>query len=236
MRQGPWSLYARAVDGSSPAESLLSGSPPESASVWSRDKSETLLPGFAPSLTGANPLYPASWSPDGRTVAFVERKPNGERDIWVLARGAEPVPFLLTPADESSPEFSPDGRWIAYVSDESGRNDVYVQPYPGPGGRWQLSTDGGVHPAWSRDGTEVYYLQGNQLTAVPFRADPEPKPGLPRRLFEAPYERSDIARNYDPAPDGEHFAMIRSDEGDPPAEIHIVLNWMTEIAGRQRPR
>ena len=91
MRQGPWTLYARAADGSAPAESLLSGARPEAASVWSRDKSETLLPGFAPSLTGANPLYPASWNSDGRTVAFVERKPNGERDIWVVERDGELV-------------------------------------------------------------------------------------------------------------------------------------------------
>jgi serine/threonine-protein kinase len=235
-RQGPWSLYVRAVDGSAPAESLLSGSRPDAASVWSRDKSETLLPGFAPSLTGANPLYPASWSVDGRTVAFVERKPNAERDIWVVERGGDPVPFLLTPADESSPEFSPDGRWLAYVSDEAGRNDVYVQPYPGPGGRWLLSTDGGSHPAWSRDGSEVYYLQDRHVMAVPFRAAPEPRPGLPRRLFEGAFEPSDIARNYDPAPDGEHFVMIRSDEREAPAQIHLVLNWTAEIAGRQRPR
>ena len=73
------------------------------------------------------------------------------------------------------------------------------------------------------------------MVAVPFQADPDPKPGLPRRLFEGPYERSDIARNYDPAPDGEHFVMIRSDEATP-AQIHIVLNWTSEIVGRQRPR
>ena len=111
---------------------------------------------------------------------------------------------------------------------------THVQPYPGPGGRWQLSTEGGVHPSWSRDGREVYYLQDDYAVAVPFQADPDPKPGLPRRLFEGPHERSDIARNYDPAPDGEHFVMIRSDEGDAGADSHRA-----ELDGRgqrQRPR
>lgn len=235
-RLGPWTLYARPVDGSTPAESLVAGARPEASAVWSRDPSETLLPGFVPSLTGANPLFPQSWHADGRTIAFVERKPNGEHDIWVVERGRDPAPFLLTPADESSPEFSPDGRWLAYVSDESGRNEVYVQPYPGPGGRWLASTAGGTDPVWSPDGREMYYLQGDQMMAVPFVTTPAPSPGVPRRLFEGAYERSAVGRNYDLSPDGTRFVMIRGDQADRPPQIHVVLNWASEIAARKGSR
>ena len=92
-------------------------------------------------------------------VAFHERKPNGERDIWVVPPGEDPSPFLMTPFDERSPRFSPDGKWLAY-SNESGRDEVYVQPFPGPGRKWLISTDGGINPVWSRDGRELFYHQG----------------------------------------------------------------------------
>jgi Tol biopolymer transport system component len=96
-----------------------------------------------------------AWTPDRRTLVFCERKPNGERDIWILEDGGEATRFLLTPAAEWAPTLSADGHWLAYVSDESGRNEVYVQPYPGPGGRWLISTDGGTDPSWSPEGREL---------------------------------------------------------------------------------
>ena len=128
-----------------------------------RTPARTCLPGTLPTLSGAGPQFPMSWSPDGSTLAFHERKPNGERDIWVVSPGGDPVPFLITPFDERSPRFSPDGKWLAYVSDESGRNDVYVQPFPGPGPKWLVSTDGGIDPVWSRDGRELFYRQDDQM-------------------------------------------------------------------------
>lgn len=108
----------------------------------------------------ANPQYPSSWTPDGRSLAFAEGKPNGERDIWVAEQGVDPSPILMTASDEWAPTFSRDGRWAAYVSNESGRPDVYVQPYPRPGGRGLISTAGGSDPVWSPDGMELFYLQG----------------------------------------------------------------------------
>ena len=86
----------------------------------------------------------------------------------------QPQPFLRTPFDEFAPMFSPDGRWLAYLSDESGRLEVYVQPYPGPGGKWQISTEGGAEPVWARDGQELFYrsINGDRMMAVEITTDP----------------------------------------------------------------
>lgn len=235
-RLGAWNLYARVADGSRAAEPLLTGPRPEPAAAWSQDPGEKLLPGFVPALSGANPQYPMSWTPDGQTLVFAERKPNGERDIWVVERGTDPAPFLLTPFDEWSPAFSPDGSWLAYVSDESGRAEVYLQPYPGPGGRWLISTGGGTDPVWAKDGHELYYLQDDQLMSVPIQTAPAVNVGAPRRLFEGHYERSDIGRNYDLSPDGKRFVMIRSDEREATPRMHVVLNWIEELGSRTSDR
>ena len=240
-RGGAWSLYARPADGSRPAEPLLTASRPEPSAAWERDPAEKLLPGSMPTLSGANPQYPSSWTPDGGTLAFTERKPNGERDIWVVEKGVDPSPFLMTPSDEWAPTFSRDGQWLAYVSNESGRSEVYVQPYPGPGGRWLISTNGGSDPVWSPDGRELFYLQDDRLMSVTIGvtpaaagsgAGPRLTAGTPRRLFEGRYERSAIGRNYDLAPDGQRFIMVVSDERAAPPQIHVVLNWFSELVGR----
>ena len=173
----------------------------------------SLLPGTLPTLSGAGPQFPMSWSPDGSTLAFHERKPNGERDIWVVSPGSDPVPFLLTPFDERSPRFSPDGKWLAYVSDESGRNDVYVQPFPGPGPKWLVSTDGGIDPVWSKDGRELFYRRDDQMMAVSVAPKGEFSAGRPRRLFEIRFDAGDNGPNYDVSPDGNWFVMPRSDQG-----------------------
>jgi serine/threonine-protein kinase len=190
---------------------------------------DALLPGSLPLLSGANPQYPASWSPDGQTLAFTERKPSAERDIWMVSPGTDPVPFLVTPFDESSPAFSPDGRFLAYVSDETGRNDIYVQPYPEPGGRWLVSTSGGEDPVWSRDGRELIYRRGDELFAVAVQTTPAFSVGAQRRLFEGRYDAGTAARNFDVAPDGLRFAMVRSDGSSGAMEFHLVLNWFSEF-------
>jgi len=109
---------------------------------------------------------PSSWSPDGQLLAFHEINPATGVDIWVLrlgdpsassGQGRKAQPFLRTPFNEASPRFSPDGRWLAYISDESGRYEIYVQPYPGPGGKWQISAEGGRGPVWNPNGRELFY-------------------------------------------------------------------------------
>ncbi len=101
--------------------------------------------------TSQYPQVPMSWSPDGQLLAFIEVNPSTQRDIWVLRMSDRKAqPFLRTRFDESVPRFSPDGRWLAYISNESGRYEIYVQPYPGPGGKWQISTEGGTEPTRQR--------------------------------------------------------------------------------------
>ena len=185
-----------------------------------------------PSLTGANPQFPASWSGDGRVLAFTERKPSAERDIWVVEQGSEPSPFLVTPFDESAPSFSPDGRFLAYVSDESGRPEVYVQPYPGPGGRWLISTAGGSDPVWSPEGRELFYRNGVDILAVTMQTAPTFIAGTPSQVFEARFDGSETARNFDASRDGRRFVTVRSDQAESPRQIHAVLNWVGEIQRR----
>ena len=97
-------------------------------------------------------------------------------------------PFLRTPFNEAAPRFSPDGRWLAYISDESGRYEIYVQPYPGPGGKWQISTEGGTEPVWNPNGRELFYRNGDKMMAVDIATQPGFSAGKPRMLFEGQYE------------------------------------------------
>jgi Tol biopolymer transport system component len=224
-----WTLFSRAADGSNRAQPVLTmartaqGAAPTMASM---------LPGTLPSLSGANPQFPMSWSGDGKVLAFAERKPSAERDIWVMEAGSDPSPFLMTPFDESVPAFSPDGRFLAYVSDESGRPEVYVQPYPGPGGRWLISTEGGTDPIWSAPGRELLYRSGDEIMSVTVQTAPEFSAGAPRRILEGRFGASDAARNYDASRDGQRFVMVRSDESEAPLQLHAVFNWFSELQRR----
>jgi len=227
---GPWNLFWKPLDGSESQPFLKVADP--SASSWP-STGASLLPGTLPTLSGAGPQFPMSWSPDGSTLAFHERKPGGERDIWVVSAGGDPVPFLITPFDERSPRFSPDGKWLAYVSDESGRNDVYVQPFPGPGPKWLVSTEGGIDPVWSRDGRELFYRKDDQMMAVSVAAARGAfSAGRPQRLFEIRFDAGDNGPNYDVSPDGKWFVMPRRNQGATPGELHLVLNWFGEVTAR----
>ena len=136
---------------------------------------------------------PMSWSPDGQLLAFIEVNPTTGYDIWVLRLSDRKAqPFLRTPFNEAAPRFSPDGRWLAYISDESGRYEIYVQPYPGPGGKWQISTEGGTEPVWNPNGRELFYRSGDKMMAVDIATQPGFAAGKPRMLFEGPYEPTPI--------------------------------------------
>jgi eukaryotic-like serine/threonine-protein kinase len=186
--------------------------------------------------------FPASWSPDGQWLAFVGSRPGAGRNLYLLPTTAphEPRPLLETPANEYAPMFSPDGRWIAYVSDISGRNEVYVMPFPNRGEAVRISTAGGVEPNWSRDGRELFYREGDRLLAVRASAS-WTDPGPPELLFEGRFERTQwgaLAANYDVAPDGRRFLMIRRKHPVAPNVIHLILNWpeALDVASTRRGR
>jgi serine/threonine-protein kinase len=177
---------------------------------------------------------PKSWSPDGQFLAFHENSPKTGRDIWVLRMSdRKSQPFLVTPFNEGGPTFSPDGHWLAYVSNESGRPEVYVQPFPGPGGKWQISTEGGTEPAWNRNGKELFYRIGNKMMALDVTTQPGFSPGKPRMLFEGQYSASQwplIDTAYDVSPDGQRFLMIKAaDQGLAATQVNVVLNWFEEL-------
>jgi serine/threonine protein kinase len=176
---------------------------------------------------------PMSWSPDGQLLAFFEVNPATQRDIWVLRMGDRKVqPFLRTGFNESVPQFSPDGHWLAYISDESGRFEIYVQPYPGPGGKWQISTEGGTEPVWNRNGRELFYRSGGRMMAVDIATQPSFTAGKPRMLFEGQYAPTPITfPAYDVTPDGQRFLMLKPSEQAEVAktQINVVLNWFEEL-------
>jgi Tol biopolymer transport system component len=145
----------------------------------------------------------------------------------------KPLPFLRTQFNEGGAAFSPDGRWLAHSSDESGRTEVYVQPFPGPGGKWQISTEGssgtaGSGPRWAGNGRELFYRIGNKMMVVDIKTEPAFTAGKPRLLFEGQF-----AGGGDVAPDGQRFLMIQAVEPEqPPTQINVVLNWFEELKRR----
>jgi len=179
---------------------------------------------------------PMSWSPDGQLLAFMENNPTTGYDLWVLRMSDRKAqPFLRTPFNESVPRFSPDGHWLAYISNESGRYEIYVQPYPGPGGKWQISTEGGTEPAWNPNGRELFYRSGDKMMAVDIATQPGFTVGKPRALFAGWYEATPATfSNYDVTPDGQRFLMLKRNEQEAsaPTQINVVLNWFEDLKRR----
>jgi eukaryotic-like serine/threonine-protein kinase len=174
-----------------------------------------------------------SWSADGQFLAYFEVSATSTRDIWVLRLSdRKSQPFLATQFNEGAPSFSPDGRWLAYVSNESGRPEIYVQPYPGPGGKWQISTDSGTEPLWNRNGRELFYRSGNKMMAVQVTTQPAFSASKPTVLFEKEYAASQFPATgvaYDVTADGQRFLMVKETNQAPVAQINVVLNWFEEL-------
>jgi eukaryotic-like serine/threonine-protein kinase len=170
----------------------------------------------------------SSWSPDGQTLAFEQTDSGTGYDLFVYRIGDRKVEtFLQTRFNEIAPRFSPDGRWLAYASDESGRNEVYVQPYPGPGGKWQISTEGGTEPVWARNG-ELFYRNGDKMMAVGTNTKANFSADTPKVLFEGHYATYNTIPAYDVTPDGQRFLLAKTAEQGP-QEISVVLNWFEEL-------
>jgi Tol biopolymer transport system component len=206
--------------------------------------------GSAERLTSANfQQAPGTWTPDGKTLLFMENNSVTGYDIWARSMEGDrgPRPLLQTPFNEQYPEFSPDGRWLTYASNQSGRSEVYVQPYPEPGSRQQISVDGGTAPAWSRDGRELFYVTtptvGGQaaLTAmmvVPVQVTPTFTVGTPRMLFQGRFGATANIRGYDVTPDGQRFLMVQQKERPAMrvADMIVVENWVDELKQAVRPK
>jgi Tol biopolymer transport system component len=180
----------------------------------------------------ATPLH---WSPDGRHLLFQTRGQARQSDLWILPQpDGKPVPYLNGPSNESHAQFSPDGRWVAYKSNESGENQIYVQSFPTGAGKFQISTDFGDEPRWRRDGKELFYLGPQGIMAVDIRtsgkfeaATPNPVSSpLPRQKL--PFEFGSAYR-YDVTPDGKRFLILAPVGNPAAAPITVVLNWQAGL-------
>jgi Tol biopolymer transport system component/predicted Ser/Thr protein kinase len=179
-------------------------------------------------LISGNDKCATSWSPDGRFILFMDFTPKG-LDIGLLSLVGSPKaePFIQTPFEELAAVFSPDGKRVAYLSGESGRNEVYVTSFPARSGRRQVSTGGGDRPRWRGDGRELYYMaRGGKLMAVEVQSSGEF--GAPKQLFQI----RGAARDYTVAPDGQRFILDVALEDPTSAPATVVLNWTTELKKR----
>ena len=182
-------------------------------------------------------LFPLSLSSDGKRLLYNFDDPKTSTDIGVYEFGensgeGEFHIVVGTPAQESTPSWSPDGRTIAYVVGTLGGHEVYVQPYP-TGRAVQVSPNGGAGPLWSPDGTELFYQrdEGRELWATPITTDPEIRPGEARMLFEGSYQKSGPGGfTYDVSNDGQRFLMVKTDPDEwIVKELVVVLNWFEEL-------
>ena len=177
-----------------------------------------------------------SWTADGKRLAFMAaNRDTGLGDLWVLNEESEASPVAVTPFDEQEPSFSPDGRFIAFASNETGRDEIYVQRYGISGGKRLISNKGGREPVWSRDGSEIFYRQHGALMVVAVESGEELTFEQPQMLFEdrflSPFMNTSVGETtYDVSPDGRHFVMIQRSADAKRNQIHVVLNWFEELS------
>jgi Tol biopolymer transport system component/predicted Ser/Thr protein kinase len=197
-QSGTYNIYIRPSDGSGSEEALTS------------DKDSS---------------FPLAFSADGKLLIF-QKTHAGVPEIWVhsFEKGASPHPMLQGPFRHEAGALSPDGRWMAYQSDESGKTEVYVTAFPGPGGKWQISTDGGRGALWSSDGREIFYRKDKKVMRVAVTASPSFSASRPELLFEGDYEGWDIAR------DSKRFLMVKDEAAESaPKHLNLVLDWFQDL-------
>jgi Tol biopolymer transport system component len=209
QRGGTANLYRKAADGSGEAVRLTESSDQQ---------------------------YPGSWSADGHLLAFMQQDSGTLWDLWLLPseEGGEPRPFLATAFIEVDPRISPDGRWVAYSSEESGRPEVYVRALASDQGKWQVSSGQGVSPAWSADGSELFFrsLDGSMQVVQVETGAPTFRAGRPQPLFTGDFTYASSVNYYAVAPDGQHFVMFRGEEGqarESHDQVRLVLGWLDEL-------
>ena len=182
---------------------------------------------------------PMDWSPDGRFLLYMQRSKDRKIDLWVLPMMDEhkPMPYLVTPFNKSQAQFSPDGHWVVYTSNESGTREVYVQPFPmSSGGKWPVSNGGGSQPRWSHDGKELFYFTpGETLMAVDVNtAGGTVQLGIPKALFHASVlggtgGAPTVAWRWDVSRDGQRFLINTALEDVAASPVTVVLNWQNAI-------
>jgi Tol biopolymer transport system component len=204
VRGGQFGLYEKSVGGASQEELLL--------------KSD-------------RPIFPEDWSADGRFVLYTEQDPKTNDDLWILplVGDRKPRAVVNSPFAETQGRFSPDGRWIAYASNESGQTQVYIQGLAPLRGKWQVSNGASYQPRWRRDGKELFFLTGAaglaqvMATTVDATAS-EIRAGVPHLLFRAAPESVGTRRSWDVAPDGQRFLVNSNPESVVPP-VSVVVNW-----------
>jgi DNA-binding winged helix-turn-helix (wHTH) protein/Tol biopolymer transport system component len=205
-RGGPYDIYRKRVDGSQPAEKLLSGEPHQ---------------------------FPTSWSPDGVELIYTEIHPETGRDIWALGwseEGWTSRPLIRTEGEEHAGRLSPDGRWLAYSGNPGRQFEVFLQPYPELEGKWQVSTEGGSSPFWAADGGSLYYHHGTEIIRVAVSLDSGVQVGTPVVVVtDTDQVVTARASTVDP---GKIVAVVKDKGVVPATEIHGVINWFAEL---QRP-
>ena len=190
-----------------------------------------------------------SWSPDGHAIAYTAITPELGSHIMVesLEGDHQSRPFVDTKAPSGSPKFSPDGRWLAYCSNESGKAQVYVQAFPGPGAKIQVSNDGGTDPVWKRAGGELYFRNGDKIMAVAVSTTPTFTAGRPQMLWEGHYSHGmstscgppgATSSNYDVTADGRRFLMVKDEAADTAVskQIVVVLGWAGEVTRMEKSK
>jgi serine/threonine-protein kinase len=202
-------LFRQALDGRAGAESLW----PSPVPIWPDPQSAT---------------------PDGRVLLFNTRAKDSGDDIWTLSLDADRTakPWLATAANEYAGRLSPDGRFLAYNSDESGRTEVYVQAFPEGGGKRLVSEGGGRNAIWSRDGRRIFYREGDRVLEVEVERSPAFSSGKPVLLFSGRYRMS--GRDYDVSPDGAELVMMRANGDRTTPRINVLLDWWRSLDARSR--
>jgi serine/threonine-protein kinase len=203
------SIYWVLADGSSPPESLV---------------------------TTAGRWFPATFEPGGKALLYYGRTQEQTKSaIWRVATSGDRTPqqVLASGFNNFSPALSPDGKWMAYVSDESGRPEVYVRPYPGPGGRWQVSLNGGVEPVWSPNGREIFYRITDRMMAAAVRTQGGFEVGNRTELFSGGYNQFAGMRDYDVTPDGQNFTLFQQVQGAAQT-VYVTLNWFDQLRREHR--
>jgi serine/threonine-protein kinase len=189
-----------------------------------------------------NSQRPFAWHPDGKSLVFGEEDLRTGNDLMVLPLSGDeatgwkpgtPTAFLNSPFNEAAAAFSPDGRFLAYRSTETGRSEVYVRPFPGPGGKWQASTDGGALPAWSRTRQELFYrvASDHRLMVVAFTVDGDTfRAGKPLLWSDTPFELRGPNQSFDLHPDGRRFAVLKSPEAETKRDhLTLVVGFADEL-------